>query len=532
VERLLEGSAYLSGQLMQQLEESYDLLAENLLELVLPQLLRDIPSCTVIKFTPKASLSELLVLPKGSRVASETTEGVSCIFSTTCPVELAPLRLDAVSMNSRPGRQAALRLDFVLTVPQAFSALKRLRLHLRGPRPEALHRLYLLLGHSARLLFRAGQTERALPANALCPVGFAPEEGLFPYPVTALTCYRLLQEYYVFPEKFFFLDIPLPDFAVDKKGVDSFSCTIELQPSAQHELPSFSLDDFALFATPAVNLFPYETVPIRADHRQESYSVRANSSQSEAYLPYLVESVKSAGPGGEIVYSPLLRYGTGSSRLFYKTRYRKEENGRREMELILSYPKDGPLPEPDILSLNALYSNGNLPARLKIGDVRLPLSSSPALADFSNLTPPTPPAPAPAEGNALWAMLAHLHLNYLPLADATTLRALLLVYLPKKTDALLFGANKKRIDSILSLDAREADYLWKGRPVRGTDLTLTLDESGFSNTGDLHLFAMIVASFLHEYSAINSFVSVTATDSLNKNRFRWLKHLKPLVPQR
>ncbi|MDR2800038.1 MAG: type VI secretion system baseplate subunit TssF [Desulfovibrio sp.] len=529
VERLLEGTAYLVGELAQQLDESYDLLAENLLELVLPQLLRDIPSCTVMQFTPKPSLSEILVIPKGSRMAADAIEGVSCIFSTISPVELAPLRLDAVTMDSRPGRQVSLRLDFVMTAPQAFSSISRLRLHLHGSRPGTLQRLYILLRHTARLLFHAGQAERALPASALRPVGLEPEEGLFPYPATALPCYRLLQEYYIFPEKFFFLDIQMPNFATDGKGVERFSCTIELRQPGQDELPAFTRDDFALFATPAVNLFPYETIPIRADHRQENYLVRANTSKADAYVPYLIESVKGVGSGAENLYSSLLAQDRDPSHPFYKTRYLRDENGRREMELLLSYPPDGPMPETDVLSLNVLYSNGDLPSRLKIGDVRLPLSSSPTMAEFANLTQPTPSAPAPAQGNALWSMLAHLHLNYLPLADAETLRAMLLVYLPKKTDALIFGANKKRIDSILSLDAKVTDYIWKGRPVRGTDLTLTLDESGFSNTGDMYFFAMIIASFLHEYSSINSFVSVTATDNMNKNRFRWLKHMKNLV---
>jgi type VI secretion system protein ImpG len=528
VERRLEGTACLAGQITQQQDESYDRLAENLLELMLPQLLRDIPSCTLMQFTPKASLSEPMVIPRGSRVGSAPVEGVSCIFSTTCPVELAPMRLNAVTLNSRAGRPATLRLDFAMAFPPAFPAIKRLRLHLRGSRQEALNRLHLLLRHTERLAFQAEGEERSLPGSAHRPVGFAPHQGLFPYPETALPCYRLLQEYYIFPEKFFFLDIPVPDCGTGPQGAKTFSCTFELRQAGLPELPPFSGDSFALFAAPAVNLFPFETVPIRVDHRQESYPVRANASARDAYVPYQVESVRGVGPDGEKPYFPLLVQSRDASRPAYTTRCRKTENGRGELDLLLSYPLGAPVPDPDILSLHVLYSNGDMPARLNAGDVRLPLSSSPALADFANLTPPTRPAPAPAEGRELWAMLAHLHLNYLPLADAETLRALLSVYLPDKADALTFGANAKRIASIVSLEARAMDYIWKGRPVRGTDLLLTLDESGFSNTGDMHLFAMVLASFLHEYSPINSFVRVTATDTLNKNRFQWLKHMQDL----
>ncbi|MDR2055484.1 MAG: type VI secretion system baseplate subunit TssF [Desulfovibrio sp.] len=530
VERLLEGTAFLAGLLSRQLDESYDRLAENLLELVLPQLLRDIPSCTVMQFTPKPSLAESVVIPRGSRVGSTDVDGVSCIFSTTCPVTLAPMRLEAVALDKRPGRQASLRLDFAMTFPPAFQGLKYLRLHLRGGRPGALGRLYYLLAHTEQLVFQSGQTRRVLAADSLRPAGFAPEDALFPYPPTALPGYRLLQEYFIFPEKFFFLDIPLPDMGVDKKGLDAFSCTLALRQS-EDEAPSFSQDSFALFVTPAVNLFPYETIPIRVDHRQDAYPVRANTSKSEAYNPYLVTSVKSVGPNGEKKFTQLLPVREDQAAPSYKMRCRGAENGRREIELYLSYPQDAPLPEAETLSLDVLYSNGALPARLNSGDVRLPLSSSPALADFSNLTPPTNPVPPPAEGNVLWAMLAHLYLNYLPLADAGTLRSLLFVYLPEKTSSLHLGANKKRIDSIVSLEAKAMDYLWKGRPVRGTDILLTLDESGFSNIGDMHLFSMVLASFIHEYSAINSFVRVTVTDTLGKHRFQWLKHMKDLMQQ-
>jgi type VI secretion system protein ImpG len=439
-------------------------------------------------------------------------------------VELAPLRLAAAVLDDRPGKRAALRLDFALAFPPAAATVKRLRLYLCGARPEALSRLYVLQKFATRLVFQAGKTRRDLPGAALKPAGFAPEDSLFPYPATALPCYRLLQEYYLLPEKFFFLDLPVPDLDAGKAGVESFSCTIELQQPDQGGLPTFSPKDIALFATPAVNLFPYETIPVRADHRQTSYPVRANTSRSDAYCPYHIESVKSIGLAGEKKYPPLLSHSDNLTPS-YKASYRRTEQGGREMELYLSYPQGGPMPEPETLSLEVLYSNGALPARLKSGDVRLPLSSSPSLADFENLIPPTGLIPAPAEGDMTWTMLAHLHLNYLPLTDVKTLRAMLLAYLPEKMDAVYAGANKKRIESIVSLTAKPADYLWKGRPVRGTDLALTLDESCFINTGGMYLFAMVVACFLQEYSPINSFVRVTATDTLNRNSFQWLKHM-------
>ncbi|MDR3176380.1 MAG: type VI secretion system baseplate subunit TssF [Desulfovibrio sp.] len=525
VERLLEGAAYLTGQLAQKLDESYDRIAENLISIVLPQLLRDVPSCTIMQFTPKAAMRAPLVIPKGSRVGSVEIDGVSCVFSTTCPVELAPMRLAGVRAETGPGKPPHLRLDFVLTAPGALDGLTRLRLYLTGPRANTAQRLYALFFYTTGISLEAGKTRLRLPASSLRSAGFVPEEGLFPYPSTAWEGYRLLQEYYIFPEKFFFLDIMLPDAGIPAEDAANLACTLELEPGLPDDFPTFAPEDFVLFATPAVNLFPFETLPIREDLRRESYPVRANATRDEAYVPYLVESVKAVGPTGEERrYTPLPAAPPDSTVPAYTVRCPKKADGRREMQLFPLYPPDAPMPETSVFSLEALYSNGELPSRLNIGDVRMPLSTSPALAEFANLTPPTRPALALADGDTLWAMLAHLHLNYLPLADAPTLKALLSTYLPPKADALYANANKRRIEAILAVVSEETDFLWKGRPIRGSDLAISLDGSGFSNPGDMCLFGMVVARFLHEYSPINSFMRVTVTDSLNQKAFQWLKH--------
>ncbi len=525
VERLLEGTAYLTGQLAQKLDESYDRIAENLSALVLPQLLRDIPSCTIMRFTPKAALRAPLVIPKGSRLGSVEVEGVSCVFSTTLPVELAPMRLARVEAETRPGKPPSLRLDFALTVPGALNGLSRLRLFLTGPRANAAHRLYALLFSTTGISLEAGTTSLRLPPASLCPAGFGPEEGLFPYPATAWEGYRLLQEYYVFPEKFFFLDIMLPETGFPTGNAETVTCFFQLTPGLPEDFPTFAPEDFALFATPAVNLFPFATVPIKADLRRESYPVRPNATREAAYIPYHIENVTAISPTGEECrYEHLLTAPPHAGAPSYTVHCPKNVAGQREMRLFPMYLPGEAMPEASVLSLEVIYSNGALPSRLHIGDVRMPLSTSPALAEFTNLTPPTRPAPAPGDGDTLWAMLAHLHLNYLPLADVETLKALLATYLPQQVDALYANANKRRLAAILSVTANETDFLWKGRPIRGSDLAISLDRAGFSNPGDMCLFGMVMARFLHEYSPINSFMRVTVTDSLNQRVFQWFKH--------
>ena len=39
------------------------------------------------------------------------------------------------------------------------------------------------------------------------PAGFAPNEGMLPYPGRSFEAYRLIQEYFAFPEKYLFFDL-------------------------------------------------------------------------------------------------------------------------------------------------------------------------------------------------------------------------------------------------------------------------------------------------------------------------------------
>jgi type VI secretion system protein ImpG len=527
VERLLEGAAYLTAQLNQKLEESYERIAEDLSAIVLPQLLRDIPSCAVICFTPQSRNFE--IIPKDSTVKSKPDDGVSCTFSTKCAVELALLSLAGVELDDTPGRPPSLRLNFSLAVTGALDKLSHLRLHLTGSHTNAAHRLSALLFYTTGISLEAGATRLRLQKNSLRPVGFDPDEGLFPYPDTAWNGYRLLQEYFVFPEKFLFLDIILsPDVGIQFREAKSLSCVLELK-TVPDDL-KFAKDDFALFATPAVNLFPYDTQPITVDHRQESYPVRANVTKKDAYVPFQVEKVTRTGRTGEERLVPALTISPDPSAISYSVQYLKNAREKREMRLLV-HPHDGHQLETMRLSLDVLYSNGDLPSRLEGGAVNNPGFST-TLAKCSNLAAPTKPVQAPADRGTLWPMLAHLYLNYLPLADAQSLKKLLSIYLPQGVDARDARAHKQRIEAIVSLESRPKDFLLKGRPIRGYELTLILDANEYSkDPGNMCLFGMVVARFLHECSPVNSLMEVCVLDSLNNEIFRWIKDkLAPTRP--
>ena len=85
----------------------------------------------------------------------------------------------------------------------------RLRFFLRGPTNQTLA-LYELLGaHAISIAYADNAVDPApviVPGSAIEPVGFAPDEALLPWSARGFSGFRLLTEYFAFPEKFLFLD--------------------------------------------------------------------------------------------------------------------------------------------------------------------------------------------------------------------------------------------------------------------------------------------------------------------------------------
>ena len=109
---------------------------------------------------------------------------------------------------------AALRIELRCAPDVKFPQLQMdtLRVYLDGE-ASLLHSLYeLLCCNLARIVVRdptpgTRVNPVTLPASCLRPVGFGLDEGMLPYPKRSFPGYRLLQEFFTFPEKFFFLDI-------------------------------------------------------------------------------------------------------------------------------------------------------------------------------------------------------------------------------------------------------------------------------------------------------------------------------------
>src|SRR5207237_9399312 len=106
-----------------------------------------------------------------------------------------------------------------------------------------------------------------LPDNSIKPVGFAPDEEVLPSPPHSHPAYGLLQEYFIFPEKFLFFDLD----NLDRNASDKYFDILFLLDAMARERLSVDRETFRLGCTPIINLFRKSTEPIRLDPRKTEY---------------------------------------------------------------------------------------------------------------------------------------------------------------------------------------------------------------------------------------------------------------------
>lgn len=209
VERLLEGVAFLTGLVRARIDDEFPEFIQTLGNLIFPHYLRPIPTCTMMVFRAKGRLNEPAVVAPGVQIASVPVDGTSCIFRTCYPVEVHPLVLRDAVLRDRPGEPIALKLSFSLEGFQLANwPLKSIRFFLAENISEASLLYFLLSRYVTEIVVSAPDTTAYLMSPAcLRPIGFTADEALLPYPPHAYPGYRVLQEYFLMPEKFLFLEL-------------------------------------------------------------------------------------------------------------------------------------------------------------------------------------------------------------------------------------------------------------------------------------------------------------------------------------
>ncbi|MBO4301394.1 MAG: type VI secretion system baseplate subunit TssF, partial [Desulfovibrio sp.] len=292
------------------------------------------------------------------------------------------------------------------------------------------------------------------------------------------------------------------------------------------DVPDFPDACFALNIIPAVNVFRVPAEPLVIDHTREEYIIRPQDGKRRFLEILSVESATALFPGGRTFpCRPYEAYDETSKGMFYSLRYRRaEKDGQIEHLLSPLYRLENreELPDRCTLSMDLLCCNHSLPASLQAGDICRPTDSSPAQADFSNITAPAPMLPRHADENLQWRFLSHMNANLLSLASPEALRSLLELYLPESGAAPeLAAANQRRVLAFTGFSSSDEERLFHGRLLRGRLLHLTLLPAGFVSDGDLFLFANALERFFAEYANLNTYSRLLLTVGGSGRSHQW-----------
>lgn len=554
VERLIESFAYIAGRIHRRLDSDYPELTDALLSLLYPESLMPMPSCCIAQIDgdpQRLRTKEGLKIERHSQLRTRSVNDIQCRFRTVYPVQLWPVQVERVAMRGVNESELAvvpqqvhaahpdLRSSLVIAIktigsePMAEYSIDSLRFHLTED-AEIAHELYdKLLRRPVGLIVKSGSKSKFLSADAIRPVGFGLADGLLTSSVTGLTGYRLLNEYFVQPEKFLFVDFEGIGTAfreVVGKTESTFEIVVLLEdvsPALERRLRPGHL---RLGCTPIVNVFEHEASPIRMDVRRVDYRVDADDRFPQHYEVLAVNRVHATVQGEKEgrEFRPFfsLRHGDGreSDAAYYHTRRSLSDDGGTELAIMLVDPqmRAATLANFEVMHVSTTCSNRDLPSRLSYGDIAgdFQLEGKAEIRHIVALGRPSKVLRPHLKSESRWRLVSHLGVNYLSLAGGTgnpvdSLREVLGLY-----DFANNQDTRGRIAGLVGVDAGRVTRVLPGiGPVRGVRVVLTLDEKRFVGSSAF-LFASVLEAFLALYVTINSFVVVEARFVDSKEPFK------------
>ena len=541
VERILEGVAFLTARIRLKLEDEFPEITDSLIGLVYPHYQRPLPSMAIAQFvlaTEQSKLTNGFTIERGSRLNTRPVGGVPCKFQTAYPSTLWPIEVEAARLDpdrvvvagKPPGAVALLQLTLRCTGGVTFSdlALDRLRFYLDGTGPVP-YALYELLFDQVGLVVARGRVgdrrdeSVALPPTAIRPVGFGRDEGMFDTPTGSFAGYRLLQEYFAFPEKFLFFDLCGLEALAGRAFGESIDLLFFLNRAPRGDL-AVQRENFRLGCTPVVNLFPKVAEPIALSQAQFQYRVVPDVHHPMAHEVYSVDSVASLGGLLEesVAYEPF--YSVRHARLdprpapsWYATRRasRKKDDPGTEVELAFVDPGFNPkVPACETITAHLTCTNRDLPARLPFGGEQgdFELEAQAPVSRVRCLRKPTRPLRPPLGRGAQWRLISHLSLNHLSLAHGEAgvdaLREVLKVY-----DFADSAVTRQQIAGVTGVSSRRTPGRTGSKVgnavALGLEVTVEFDETHYVGTSAF-LLASVLERFLGLYASINSFTQLVA----------------------
>ncbi len=549
VERLIESFAFLSARIHRKLDDEFPEITDAFLGVLYPHFLRPIPSMSIVQFLidpQNAQLTSRYTVDRHTPLFSRSvagTYGMQCRFRTSYPVDVWPIqvvdaRFESVERSPFAQRSAGavgvIRIKLATVGDLTFQTLgiDKLRFFIDEPGAYS-HTLYELLFNNAQsITLVSGHGPRDakidLAQGAIGAVGFGSDEGMLDYDARSFLGYRLLHEYFTFPEKFLFFDVTNLNVELGAKFGREMEIVITLSEFERPERLArltqvVNAQTFKLGCTPIVNLFKQLAEPIRISHEKTEYHVVPDVRRQRGMEIYSIDSVrktvKSSEQSQHVEYQPFYSYKHGiqpetQSTFWYATRRKsivKDDNGT-EMDISLVDLDFNPsIPATETLSIALTCTNRDLPTQLPFGGDQsdMEMEGSSVISRIRCLRKPTVSVRPPLQSAGVWRLISHLSLNHLSIVSEgrEALLEILDLYNFARSPSI-----RAQISGITKVSSQPGIARIGSRQrasfVRGTEIEVEFDENLYEGTG-IFVFGRVLEQFFGLYCGLNSYVQLT-----------------------
>ena len=575
VERLIEATAFLSARVGLKLDAEYPRFTGHLLDVVYPNYLAPTPSMVVASCNPDlgdASLALGPTMPRGSglRARHAAGQGTHCEFRTAQALRLWPLEVKRahyfsyapdLSLHQYPRSRdirGGLRVTLQATAGLTFDkiALDDLVIHLGGAEDVAWQLHECLLGQPLGVLLQPlGPTgalpgrQVTLPASTVEPVGFGDGEALLPVTATGFAGYRLVQEYFAFPQRFQFARLKGLRAALSTMAVSEVEVVVLFSRGDAALEKLVSADNVRLHCVPALNLFTKQLDRVVVGDSTSQYHLVPDRTRPQDFEVHTVAEVTghgkpgAAGVAAEQKFLPFYAayHGSRHAHPAYFTTTREPRmlsekqrvQGNRsshigsEVYLQLVDPQQAPFDASlRQLAVTALCTNRDLPLLMPLGrGVDFECMDSFPVRSVTVVRGPSRPVSPVVNHGLGWKVLDHLALNYLSLTDAAgdkgaaALREMLTLYAMHADEA-----RQAQVRGLLSVHSRPvARRLPLPGPIafgRGLEVTLEVEKMAFHGHSAF-VFGAVMAHFLSRHVAVNHFVETVLRFAGKGEIMRW-----------
>jgi len=312
VERLLEGFAFMAARVQLKIETSHSQLARQLLEMVYPTYLSPTPSMVIAQFNPslsEGSLAQGFKIDRHTRMRSQIApdEQTECDFRTSHELTLWPLQISGMQYLGSPAALESAGVRTPKSVRSAMSLqmssiggyqfselpLDTLSLYLSGADSlgSVLYEHIFRHTESIAVVCDGKQIQSPRAEIVIQQQGFDDGEALLPVTRRGFQGYRLVQEYFAFPERFLFVKLQGLQSRLQRCHSQNVELVFCFGNRNENLFDSVSTENFKLNCVPAINLFPKTTDRIHLDRNRHRYHVVPERTRPMDYEVYSIDKV-------------------------------------------------------------------------------------------------------------------------------------------------------------------------------------------------------------------------------------------------